>query len=90
MQLCLNNSRQMFNILKVTWSVDPTEGFNPKSSVYEIDALPFGYEAHSSKTETKSMFQHLWHKGPKPVVCRELFTEIQAKIGERGFELAIL
>jgi len=26
----------------------------------------------------------MWRKGPKPVVCRELFTDIQANIGE-GF-----
>jgi len=30
----------------------------------------------------------MWHKGPKPVVFRELFTEVQAKIGERGFQVS--
>ena len=32
----------------------------------------------------------MWHKGSKPVVCRFLDIELEAQIGDRGFEFAIL
>jgi len=43
----------------------------------------FGIDYNSSEFNS-----YLWRKGPKPVVCWELFTEIQEKIGERGFQVS--